>query len=165
MSDMSLTELEIKQGEAYMKYAEAIEAVEAAAAEKAAAQQAYYDAVTSDITEESCEKLEAAKKALEAAEDKETKANDALVIASGEAQSAARAVRDKKDELRADRDNDTTYVVHCARIECTYGMRESYLTLGPTHGVMTRQIPQMTVKDTVLNANIINFGGASAWRT
>lgn len=38
-------------------------------------------------------------------------------------------------------------------------MRESYLALDATHGVLTHQIPQMTVKDMILNTNIINFGG------
>ena len=38
-------------------------------------------------------------------------------------------------------------------------MRESYLVLGPTHGVKTRQIPQMTIKDILPFINVINFGG------
>lgn len=67
--------------------------------------------------------------------------------------------RPKKQELRDSRVNDTAYVVHCARIECPFGMRESYLALDATHGVLTHQIPQMTVKDMILNTNIINFGG------
>ncbi len=68
----------------------------------------------------------------------------------------------KKEELRKSRYKDTTYVVHCARIECSCGMRESYLALGPTHGVKTRQIPQMIISDTVLDTNIINFGGCKS---
>ncbi|MDE7271759.1 MAG: DUF4280 domain-containing protein [Lachnospiraceae bacterium] len=163
MNEMSLTELENRQGEANMKFAAAYDAAVAAGENAAAAEQAYYDALNefnaSDITEESCKKLEEAKQAMEAAQKEAQDTADAMAQAAEEAQEAADAVNEKKEELRTNRDNDTTYVVHCARIECTYGMRESYLTLGPTHGVTTRQIPQMTVKDTVLNANIINFGG------
>ncbi len=163
MNDTSLTELESRQGEANMKFAEAYEAAVTAAQDAAAAEQAYYDALNefnaSDMTKESCEKLEAAKQAMEAAQKKADDTQDVMSIAATDAQDAADAVENKKKELRAERANDTTYVVHCARIECTFGMRESYLTLGPTHGVKTRQIPQMTVKDTILNENIINFGG------
>lgn len=163
MNDMSLTELESRQGEASMKFAAAYDAAAAAGEKAAAAEQAYYDTLNefnaSDITEESCKKLEEAKQAMEAAQKEAQDTADAMAQAAEEAQEAADAVNEKKEELRTNRDNDTTYVVHCARIECTYGMRESYLTLGPTHGVTTRQIPQMTVKDTVLDANIINFGG------
>ncbi len=86
-------------------------------------------------------------------------AKEALEAATAEVQAAEEAVEQKKDELREGQAKDTTYVVHCARIECTYGMRESYLALGATHGVKTRQIPQMTVSDTILDTNIINFGG------
>lgn len=163
MSDISLTELENRQGEANMKFAESYDAAMTAGENAAAAEEAYYDALNefnaSDITEESCAKLEAAKQAMEAAQKEADDTAKAMEAAAKEAQDAADAVEDKKEELRANRDNDTTYVVHCARIECTCGMRESYLTLGPTHGVKTRQIPQMTVKDTVLDTNIINFGG------
>lgn len=163
MSDISLTELEGMQGEANKKFAEAYEAAGAAGENTAAAEQAYHDAVNEyafgDISEESHEKIEAAKQALETAKAEEQAANEAMAEAAEQAQAAQDAVNKKKDELRENRDNDTTYVVHCARIECTCGMRESYLTLGPTHGVKTRQIPQMTVKDTVLDTNIINFGG------
>lgn len=163
MSDISLTELENRQGEASMKFEESYHAAMTAGENAAAAEEAYYDALNefnaSDITEESCAKLEAAKQAMEAAQKEADDTAKAMEAAAKEAQDAADAVEDRKEELRANRDNDTTYVVHCARIECTCGMRESYLTLGPTHGVKTRQIPQMTVKDTVLDTNIINFGG------
>lgn len=162
----SLAELENRQGEANMRFAEAYDATMAAMQEAADAEQAYCDALNefnaSDITEESCEKLEAAKQAMEAAQGKVDDMEDILSVAATEANNAEQAVNDKKDELRADRANDTTYVVHCARMECTFGMRESYLTLGPTHGVKTRQVPQMTVKDTIPDENIINFGGCKS---
>jgi len=163
MSDISLTELENIQGEANTKFAAAYDAANAAAQKEAAAQQAYCDALNefnaSDTTKESCAKLEAAQQALEAAQKEAQDTAKVMTNVSKEAQDATDAVEKKKEELRTDRGNDTTYVVHCARIECTNGMRESYLTLGPTHGVKTRQIPQMTIKDIVLDTNIINFGG------
>lgn len=52
-----------------------------------------------------------------------------------------------------------TYVVHCAEIRCTKGMRESYLVLENTHGVYLKQMPALTVKDCVADTNLINFGG------
>ncbi len=97
--------------------------------------------------------------ALEDAQAAKEAADSDFEAAASEAQAAVDAVEEKKQELRDNRENDTTYVVHCARIECPFGMRESYLALGPTHGVLTHQIPQMTVKDMILNQNIINFGG------
>ena len=163
MSDMNLSGLESLQGEANKKFSEAYETVGKASENAAAAEQAFYEAANEytfgDMSDESLKKMEAAQKAMEQAKVEEQAANDAMEEAAAEAQAAAEAVEKKKEELRENRDNDTTYVVHCARIECTKGMRESYLTLGPTHGVKTRQIPQMTVKDTILDTNIINFGG------
>lgn len=112
-----------------------------------------------DMSDESFQKKEAAQKAMEAAKAEAQAAEKAMEEAAAEAQAAAEAVENKKEELRRDRDNDTTYVVHCARIECSKGMRESCLVLGPTHGVKTRQIPQMTIKDILPEVNVINFGG------
>lgn len=80
-------------------------------------------------------------------------------MAMTQAQTAAVMVNMKKASLRRSRSVDMTYVVYQARLECNFGIRESYLSLGSTHGVMTREIPQMTVKDAKLNTNIINFGG------
>ena len=97
--------------------------------------------------------------AQEAQAEEERIAAEEAARAAAEAQAAAEAVEAKKQELRDSRVNDTAYVVHCARIECPFGMRESYLALDATHGVLTHQIPQMTVKDMILNTNIINFGG------
>ncbi len=163
MNDASLTELERTQGEANMKFAEATAAKEAAADNLAAAEQAYYDALENytfgDAPEENYDKKEAAKEALEAAKAAQEAAVAAEQEAAKAAQDAADAVEKKKKNLRATRLLDTTYVVHCARIECKCGMRESYLTLGNTHGVKTRQIPQMTIKDWIPDTNIINFGG------
>ena len=107
----------------------------------------------------SAEEWEATLQELSDAQVAETAANENYEAAAAGAQAAAEAVEAKKQELRDSRVNDTAYVVHCARIECPFGMRESYLALDATHGVLTHQIPQMTVKDMILNTNIINFGG------
>ncbi len=160
MSDMSLRETENAQNEAYGKFFEAQDAAKAATERYNAAAEASREAEIKYMNGEiSQQEWDAAQKELIDARAAEKTANEKLEAAAGEAEAAAKAVEDKKQELRDNRANDTSYVVHCARIECPFGMRESYLALGPTHGVMTRQIPQMTVKDMILNENIINFGG------
>ena len=125
MNDASLTELERTQGEANMKFAEATAAKEAAANHLAAAEQAYYDALENytfgDAPEENYDKKEAAKEALEAAKAAQEAAVAAEQEAAKAAQDAADAVEAKKKNLRATRLFDTTYVVHCARIECKCG--------------------------------------------
>ena len=162
MGEISLSGLEKMQGEANQKFLETHDAAQKAS-EKAAAEEAFYKAAQDytfgDMSDESFQKKEAAQKAMEEAQAEAQAAEQAMGEAAAEAHAAAVAVEKKKDELRADRDNDMTYVVHCARIECSKGMRESYLVLGPTHGVKTRQIPQMTIKDILPFINVINFGG------
>lgn len=156
----SLTALENTQNQAYESYFAAQDAVTAAAERIAAANNALQLIEMQCMNGEmSQEEWEAAWQELNDAKAAEEEANKNLEAAAAEAQAAAEAVEAKKEELRENRKNDTTYVVHCARIECPFGMRESYLALGDTHGVMTHQIPQMTVKDMILNQNIINFGG------
>ena len=162
MGEISLSGLEKMQGEANQKFLETHDAAQKAS-EKAAAEEAFYKAAQDytfgDMSDESFQKKEAAQKAMEEAQAEAQAAEQAMEEAAAAAHAAAVAVEKKKDELRADRDNDMTYVVHCARIECSKGMRESYLVLGPTHGVKTRQIPQMTIKDILPFINVINFGG------
>lgn len=163
MGEISLSGLEQMQGEANKKFTESYDAAQKASEKAAAAEEAFYKAAQDytfgDMSDESFQKKEAAQKAMEAAQKEAERAQDAMEKAMQDASDAEKAVNDKKDELRRERDNDTTYVVHCARIECTKGMRESYLVLGPTHGVKTRQIPQMTIKDILPEVNVINFGG------
>lgn len=163
MGEISLSGLEKMQGEANQKFLETHEAAQKASEKAAAAEEAFYKAAQDytfgDMSDESFQKKEAAQKAMEEAKAEAQAAEKAMEEAAAEAQAAAEAVENKKEELRRDRDNDTTYVVHCARIECSKGMRESYLVLGPTHGVKTRQIPQMTIKDILPFINVINFGG------
>lgn len=156
----SLTALENTQNQAYESFFAAQDAVSAAAERTNAASNALQLAEVQYMNGEiSQEEWEAARQELMDARTAEEKANQNLETTAAEAQAAAEAVEKKKQELRENRENDTTYVVHCARIECPFGMRESYLALGPTHGVLTHQIPQMTVKDMILDQNIINFGG------
>ncbi len=156
----SLGALEDTQNQAYESFYAAQDAVNAAAEQTTAAHEAVQEAeikyMNGEISEE---EWEAALQDLRDAKAAEEEAAKDFETAAAEAQAAADAVEARKQELRDNRKNDTTYVVHCARIECPFGMRESYLALGPTHGVLTHQIPQMTVKDILLNENIINFGG------
>lgn len=160
MSDSSLRALEDTQNQAYENFFAAQDAVNAAAEQTTAANEACWEAETKYMNGEiSMEEWEAAQQALSDAKAAEKAANENFETAAADAQAAAEAVEAKKQELRDNRANDTTYVVHCARIECPFGMRESYLALGPAHGVFTHQIPQMTVKDMILDKNIINFGG------
>ena len=163
MGEISLSGLEKMQGEANKKFIESYDAAQKASEKAAAAEEAFYKAAQDytfgDMSDESFQKKEAAQKAMEEAKAEAEAAEKAMEEAAAEAQTAGEAVENKKEELRKNRDNDTTYVVHCARIECSKGMRESYLVLGPTHGVKTRQIPQMTIKDILPEMNVINFGG------
>ncbi|MGN0403377.1 MAG: PAAR-like protein [Acetatifactor sp.] len=163
LADISLTDVESAANDAYKTYYDAGENLTAAQEKKSSAEQAYEEAMNQymygDGSQESLEKMQEAQQAYETAKAEEEAAEKTLETAREEAQAAAEAVEQKKDELRQSRHLDTTCVVHCARVECTYAMRESYLALGQTHGVKTRQIPQMTIGDTVLDTNIINFGG------
>lgn len=166
LPDVKLSDLEEEANTVYKEHAEAGDALHAAQEQKESAQQAYEDAMNEymlgDGSPESFEKMQEARQALKEAKAQEEAAETAFEAAEKKAQAAAELVEQKKEELRKSRYTDTTYVVHCARVECTCGMRESYLALKSTHGVKTRQIPQMTVKDTVLDTNIINFGGCKS---
>lgn len=160
IADKSLPDMENAANDAYKAYSDAVRATDDAKEKITSAEQAYEEAVDQYMYGDgSQESMEEALAALEAAKAEEAAAQEAVETAAAEAQAAAEAVEQKKEELRESRSRDTTYVVHCARVECTCGMRESYLALGPTHGVKTRQIPQMIISDTVLDTNIINFGG------
>ena len=164
MGEMSLSGLEKMQGEANKKFIESYDAAQKASEKAAAAEEAFYKAAQDytfgDMSDESFQKKEAAQKAMEEAKAEAERAQEAMEKAMKDEKKKKKAVIDKKNELRADRDNDMTCVVHCARIECSKGMRESYLVLGgPTHGVKTRQLPQMTIKDILPEVNVINFGG------
>ena len=163
MEEMNLTDLEMAANQAYKAYNDAREAAQAAEEKITAAEEAYDEALDyffyAGATPEHRAAAEAAEQALMKAKEEQKAAEQAVEAAADNTQAAIDAVEAKKEELRTSSVQDTTFVVHCARIECSKGMRDSYLALGPTHGVLTRQIPQLTAKDTILNMNIINFGG------
>lgn len=160
MSDVSLKSLEDAQNCANEKYLNAQSAAESAKQQAETAKKEYMQAAAKAANGEiSKEEWKNAIDTMNEAKAAEKAANETVEQAACEAQNAADAVDDKKQQLREKRADDKTYVVHCARIECPFGMRESYLALDKTHGVFSHQIPQMTVKDIVLDKNIINFGG------
>lgn len=166
MGKTSYTELENRANDANRKFANAYAAQESAAKHLEEAEQKHQDALNQlQFGGPQPKYLEAAEKAEEEYNDAkkaEENAQKELENAAEEAQQAQEEMEAKKDELRNSRSTDTTYVVHCARIECSCGMRESMLVLGASHGVKTRQVPQITVKDYALDKNIINFGGCTS---
>lgn len=173
MPGQSLQDLESISNTANQAHYEGYNAYQAAGEKAAAAEQNYQKAL-SDLNneyngytygEDRKEKEEAFREALKAKEEAEAELKNAektLEQAAEEAQSAQDAVDAKKEELRASRANDTTFVVHTARAECSFGIKESYLALDETHGVYTRQIPQMVISDQTFNLNVINFCGCKS---
>lgn len=165
--EQRLWELEEVQAAANQVFSDAFDAYETASEKLMAAEEAYQqasrDLINTDYNSKAmAEKQEAlwqAKQALDDAKSEAEGAAEDYEKSAKAAQEAAEQVEEQKQKLRDSAYKDTTCVVHTARIECTCGLRESYLVLENTHGVKTRQCPQMTVKDCVLNENIINFGG------
>lgn len=94
----------------------------------------------------------AARKKAEAA----LKGSQAGVLAS------AAMTEAKKAGLENTRDESMDFVVHMARIRCTYGMRESMAVLKTDHGVMSGGQAQMTVADADHAINFIDFGGCTS---
>lgn len=169
MEGTSLSELEEASRTATQDYLGKKSAMDAAG-EKAAAADAAYQQAANEMSNQyndlgsgdSKKKFQDVLKTKQEADAQKKAAEGAFEESAKSAQDAANAVEDKKNELRASRTTDTSYVVHTARIECSCGMRESYLVLGATHGVITSQIPQMIVSDNVLDSNVINFGGCTS---
>lgn len=163
----SLRELEGSLQSAGEKFDKADNAYKAAQEKTAAAVQARDDILykygLGNPSAQCMAELALADQAIKDAQDEQNKAEDTVIAAFEEAQAATEMVNEKKKSLRMSRNADMTYVVYQARLECNFGLRESYLTLESTHGVMTKKIPQMTVKDSKLNKNIINFGGCRSW--
>jgi len=167
MAEGTMRDLEAAASAAGQACAQDYENAAAANEKAAAANEAYQQALNDVCNEydgrdmnEKMEKLQEAREARDAANAEADAANDAFAASAEAAQAAEDAVEAKKEKQRESRAADTSYVVHTARIECScaYQNNGSYLTLGATHGVYTRQIPQMTVKDTIVNTNVINFG-------
>ena len=166
MMEERLKDLESVQSEAFQALEQDALAYEAANEKLTAAEEAFQKANMDLCNDYDCrsmkEKNEAlmeAQKALEDAKEEVKNAEEALEKSAQEAQEAADAVKKKKMELRRFALADTSYVVHQARIECSFGMRDSLLVLEEGHGVKTRQYAQMTEGDCVFDKNIINFGG------
>lgn len=163
----SLKELEVSLQLAGGKFNEADNAYRAAQEKTAAAVQArdeiLYKYGLGNPTEDCMKELALADQVIKDAQKEQDEAATALTTAFGEAQAAADLLQEKKESIRMSRSTDMTYVVYQARLECNFGLRESYLSLESTHGVMTKNIPQMTVKDSKFNKNIINFGGCRSW--
>lgn len=160
--NMSLTDLEAAQGAANQALYEQAQALEAANSKVAEAQAAYEQAVQDSYFEPDPEvaqqKLEEANQALMEAQAEAQAAEEQLYECAAAVEEADKAVEAEIEALRESRYDDTTYVVHTARVECSCAARQSYLALDQTHGVYTRGIPQMIIGDTVENTNIITFG-------
>lgn len=169
MAEQSLSSLEAVANDANRTCYEKYVAIEEATKNVETAEQEYQQAVNDLYNENDGksmeEKQERSQKALEemtAANAAVKEAETSFEASAESAQAATDAVAAKKEELRKSRFTDTSYVVYTARVECNFGMRESYLVLQNSHGVYTRQIEQMTVKDYVLDKNVVNFGGCKS---
>lgn len=169
MAQQKLSDLEDIQIAANQAYCEQYDAAKAASDKAAAANEDYQKALNDVCNEydgkdmiEKQKKLEETSKAKQAADAEDKTQTETLKTQADNAQKAAEAVEGKKEELRKSRPTDTSYVVLTARIECSFGKRESSLMLGDTHGVLTRQIPQLTVKDCIPGDNVITFGRCSS---
>lgn len=169
MSNQSLHDLEAVSNTANQAYYESYQTAKAADEKAAAANDAYqktlndlyntYDGYDTGNIKEKEKAYQEASKAKEEADAELAEATKVFEDAANEAQDAEDAVEARKEELRASRATDMTFVVHTARAECSFGLKESYLALDATHGIYTRQIAQMIVTDQVFNQNVINFCG------
>lgn len=165
MSDQRLGDMEMASYEASQNCCQNYEAMCAANERAAAAQEAFNNAVnemcideydTSKMVEKQ-EKLQEATREMNEAKAAAEAATKAFEASADAAQEAQDNVEKKKEELRNSRTTDTSFVVLSARSECNFGTRTSQLALDTTHGVYTRGMYQMTVKDIIANLNVINF--------
>lgn len=169
MAGQGLYDLEDSSNAANQAFCESYDTCIAANEKAAAANEAYQKALNDLCNEydggdmkEKQEAFNEAAKAKEAANAELADATDAYNEAAEAAQAAEDAVAQKKEELRASRAKDTSFVVHTARVECSCGIKDSYLALDATHGVYTRQIAQMIITDQMFNENVINFCGCKS---
>ncbi len=169
MEGEKFVDLEEKMYDAYQKYSESCDTLTAAQEKVKETEEAYYKASASlsegcdyrtmeTKTQEFHEAWEAMNKAQETLEQAEFSFDEATKAA----QEAEEKFEEKKKELRESRDTSTDYVVHGARIECSCAVRYSCLGLDTTHGVLTRLLPQLTVKDAVPKENLITFGNCTS---
>ena len=158
MAEQGLTELEAVSGSANQAYVTSYENMSQAAEKANAANETYKKTMLYGNHWQRKEALEAKM----AADAELESAQAAFDQKCQEAQAAADAVEEKKKELIDSRTTDMTYVVYGARINCNYGMRDSYLLLDNVHGVYTGGAPQMTVMDYIMDVNIVDFGGCKS---
>ncbi|WP_165000370.1 DUF4280 domain-containing protein [Anaerophilus nitritogenes] len=59
-------------------------------------------------------------------------------------------------------ENQVTYVVHGAEIQCSCGLRKSNIVVPKSHGTFIHDIPQLRVGDSKPNENILSFGGCTS---
>lgn len=69
-------------------------------------------------------------------------------------------VKEEQDE--AVRREDKTYVAEMAKIQCSEGLRKSYLMVPEPHHVYIKGIPLCTVNEAIPDVNLINFGGCTS---
>lgn len=170
VSNAKLSDLSDTANACYGDYENKMVAKESAD-QKVADAQAALDKATSDlyycdpgapIPEDKLDAAKEAKEAVESAKEGAAQAEGDLEKAAEDAQAAADQLEAKKKEMEAARPTDMSYVVYTAQTSCKFGMRPSVIVLPETHGIFVRGIPQMTVKDTIPELNIINFGGCNS---
>lgn len=162
---------EEKTAQAQKAYEQDYERLEAACEKEKEAEKAYFQAqvdLGNEIVcsygreEELNEKLnQAADQYKEAIADRK-KAEAALKGSQAGVLASAAMTEAKKAGLENTRDESMDFVVHMARIRCTYGMRESMAVLKMDHGVMSGGQAQMTVTDADKAVNFIDFGGCTS---
>ena len=162
---------EEKTAQAQKAYEQDYERLEAACEKEKEAENAYFQAqvdLGNEIVcsygreEELNEKLnQAADRYKEAMADRK-KAESALKGSQAGVLASAAMTEAKKAGIENTRDESMDFVVHMARIQCTYGMRESMAVLKTDHGVMSGRQAQMTVADADHAINFIDFGGCTS---
>ena len=162
---------EEKAAQAREAYERGYERLEAACEKEKEAEKAYFQAqvdLGNEIVcsygreEELNEKLnQAADRYKEAMADRK-KAEAALKGSQAGVLASAAMTEAKKAGIENTRDESMDFVVHMARIQCTYGMRESMAVLKTDHGVMSGRQAQMTVADADHAINFIDFGGCTS---
>lgn len=170
VSNEKLSDLSDTANACYGDYENKMAAKESAD-QKVADTQAALDKATRDlyssepyapIPEDKLNAAMEAKEAAESAKEEAAQAEGDLEKSAEDARVAIEKLEKKKKDIETARPTDMSYVVYMAQISCEFGMRPSVIILPETHGIFVRGIPQMTVKDAMVNSNIINFGGCKS---
>ena len=163
--------VEKNAAEASKAYERGYERLETACEKEKEAENAYFQAqvdLGNEIVcsygreEELNEKLNQAADQYKEAIAERKKAESALKGSQAGFLASAAILEAKRAGLENTRDESMDFVVHMARIQCTYGMRESMAVLKTDHGVMSRGQAQMTVADADHAINFIDFGGCTS---